>query len=107
MELQDVPQLLRENLHALTTQFQRIPGSAMLIRYVQSSYQDDPVRSAIELVLVLFFVRYLLAPSYSTKEKGFVKLSEEVSSGPRRGCDGDAVGGEGLRGEDDEEGIEE
>jgi 1,3-beta-glucan synthase len=30
-------------------------------------------------VLVIFFVRYLLSPSYSTKDGNFVKLTEEVS----------------------------
>ena len=55
----------------------RIPGSSVVLRYIRSSYQDDPVRSAIELLLCLFAVRYLLAPSYST-DKRVVKLSEEV-----------------------------
>ena len=50
----------------------------MLIRYIQSSYQDDPVRSAIELILVIFFIRYLLAPSYATHTGNFVTLTEEV-----------------------------
>lgn len=50
----------------------------MLVRYIQSSYQDDPVRSAIELILVIFFIRYLLAPSYPTNTGNFVTLSEEV-----------------------------
>lgn len=58
--------------------FQKIPGSAVLIRYVRSSYQNDPVRSAIELVLVIFFIRYLLAPSYSTSKQNFIKLREDV-----------------------------
>ncbi|VUC34574.1 unnamed protein product [Clonostachys rosea] len=57
--------------------FQKIPGSAVLMRYVQSSYQNDPVRSAIELVLVLFFVRYLMSPSYRTDKQNFVKLRED------------------------------
>ena len=56
--------------------FQQVPGSAMLIRYIRSSYQDDPVRSAIELVLVLFFVRYLIKPSYSTHRQNYVSLTE-------------------------------
>ncbi len=56
----------------------KLPGSAIFIRYVRSSYQNDPVRSAVELFLFLFFVRYLLAPSYSTQKKGMVKLTEEV-----------------------------
>lgn len=52
----------------------------MIVRYIQSSYQNDPVRSAIELVLVLFFIRYLMSPSYSTHKQNFVKLQEGVRS---------------------------
>jgi serine palmitoyltransferase len=63
-------------------QFQKIPGSAIFLRYVKSSYQNDPIRSAVELFLVLFAIRYLLAPKYSTKQ-GVVRLSDEVS--PKRG----------------------
>ena len=64
--------------HAASEQFHKIPGSAIFLRYVKSSYQNDPVRSAVELFLVLFAIRYLLAPKYSTKPN-YVKLSEEVS----------------------------
>ena len=62
---------------AVSSQFEKIPGSAILARYIKSSYQNDPVRSAVELFLVLCAVRYLLAPKYSTKPN-YVKLSEEV-----------------------------
>jgi len=79
MELQDAQNLIDKSINEITTRFQKVPGSAMLIRYIQSSYQNDPVRSAIELILVVFFVRYLLAPSYSTHRQNFVTLSEEVS----------------------------
>ena len=64
-------------------EFQKLPGSAILLRYVRSSYQHDPVRSAVELFLVLFAIRYLLAPKYSTKPH-YVTLSEEVSGLPRK-----------------------
>ena len=89
MEFQDAQQFVVHSINEITNRFQKVPGSAMLIRYIQSSYQDDPVRSAIELILVIFFIRYLLAPSYSTHKGNFVKLTEEVSpSGhPRRGRD--------------------
>jgi hypothetical protein len=78
MDLQDAQNMIQHSIDEITTRFQKVPGSAMLIRYIQSSYQNDPVRSAIELVLVVFFVRYLLAPSYSTHRQNFVTLSEEV-----------------------------
>jgi hypothetical protein len=80
MEFQDAQQMVARYINEITSTFQKLPGSAMLIRYIQSSYQDDPVRSAIELVLVIFFVRYLLAPSYSTHNGNFVKLTEEVGA---------------------------
>ena len=65
-------------LRSATQQFHRLPGSAILLRYIQSSYQNDPVRSALELFLVIFAISYLLAPKYSTKP-GKVVLSEDVS----------------------------
>lgn len=79
MEFQDAQKLIVRSVNEITNTFQKVPGSAMLIRYIQSSYQDDPVRSAIELVLVIFFIRYLLSPSYAPRTGNFVKLTEEVS----------------------------
>lgn len=63
-------------LNTVSEQFHKIPGSAIFLRYVQSSYQNDPIRSAVELFLVLFAIRYLLAREYSTKP-GKVRLTEE------------------------------
>lgn len=57
--------------------FQRIPGSSIVVRYIRSSYQNDPIRSLFELFLLLFAVRYLLAPSYSTKKGKLVPLTED------------------------------
>jgi 1,3-beta-glucan synthase len=79
MEFQDAQKFAMRSINEVTMAFQKLPGSAMLIRYIQSSYQDDPVRSAIELVLVIFFIRYLASPSYATHKGNFVKLTEEVS----------------------------
>ncbi|WEW60601.1 serine palmitoyltransferase component [Emydomyces testavorans] len=76
MDLHETQRALLACLRELATQFQRVPGSAIFLRYVKSSYQNDPVRSAVELFLFLFAVRYLLAPKYSTKPN-FVTLSEE------------------------------
>ncbi|KAK3319795.1 pyridoxal phosphate-dependent transferase [Cercophora scortea] len=76
MELHEVQTHLTEWLSEAASAFQKVPGSAVLIRYVRSSYQNDPVRSAIELILVIFFIRYLLAPSYSTSKQNFIKLTE-------------------------------
>lgn len=78
MDLDDAQKLLATASSVVTTSFQKVPGSAVIVRYVQSSYQNDPIRSAIELVLVIFFVRYLLSPSYSTHKQNFVQLNEDV-----------------------------
>ncbi|KAL9088521.1 MAG: hypothetical protein Q9159_003087, partial [Coniocarpon cinnabarinum] len=78
MDWHEIPVLVQNSLQDLAWQAQKIPGSAIAVRYVKSSYQNDPVRSAIELFLFLFALRYLLAPSYSVKkDKGYVKLSED------------------------------
>ena len=82
MDVQDVQKLVLSGLHVACSAFQQLPGSAVIIRYVQSSYQNDPIRSAFELVLVIFFVRYLLSPSYSTHNQNFVKLTEDVGGAP-------------------------
>ncbi|KAK3485296.1 pyridoxal phosphate-dependent transferase [Neurospora hispaniola] len=77
MELQELQTHLTEWLNEAIAAFQKVPGSAVLIRYVRSSYQNDPVRSAIELVLVIFFIRYLMAPAYSTSKQNFIKLTDD------------------------------
>lgn len=77
MELDALQTRLSEVLDQAHVAFQKMPGSAVLGRYIQSSYQNDPVRSAIELVLVLFFIRYLMSPSYSTHKRNYVKLRED------------------------------
>ncbi|KAK1767287.1 putative serine palmitoyltransferase [Phialemonium atrogriseum] len=77
MDLHELQSQLALWLDEASYIFQKVPGSAVLIRYVRSSYQNDPVRSAIELVLVIFFIRYLLSPSYSTSKQNFIKLRED------------------------------
>ena len=78
MDIHDAHEHLLRFLSELSIQFQRVPGSAIFLRYVKASYQNDPVRSAVELFLLIFFVRYLLAPKYSTQKQNYVQLSDEV-----------------------------
>lgn len=74
MEFDEARALVSSWGHQAATAFQKVPGSAVLLRYIRSSYQNDPIRSAIELILVIFFIRYLLSPSYSTSKQNYVKL---------------------------------
>lgn len=75
--------LLSSILTLLTTILHRIPGSPILVRYIKSSYQDDPWRSFLEVLLVAFAFRTLF--SRRTRGEGEGKgliLSEKVSRGP-------------------------
>ena len=63
---------------SFSTSVMRIPGSKVAVRYIRSSYQNDPIRSFIELCLVFFVVRYLMKPKYSV-EKNQLKLTDRVS----------------------------
>lgn len=82
MDLQYAQNWLNDILNEVSIQFQKVPGSAIFLRYVKSSYQNDPVRSAVELFLVLFAIRYLLSPKYSTQKKSYVTLSDEACAIP-------------------------
>jgi serine palmitoyltransferase len=77
MELDTLQARLGDIIEQASVYFHKVPGSAVFLRYIKSSYQNDPVRSAIEAVLLLFFVRYLLSPSYSTHKQNYVKLRED------------------------------
>ena len=78
MDLHHALVFLNSTIDEVSTKFRRVPGSSILLRYVKNSYQNDPIRSVVELCLFLFAVRYLLAPRYSTKQKS-MDLTEEVS----------------------------
>lgn len=77
MDLHEIQGQLAFMLHEASDAFQKVPGSAVLIRYVQASYQNDPIRSVFELFLLIFFIRYLMSPSYSTNDSNYVKLTED------------------------------
>lgn len=72
--------VLTATLHSLERTFHRLPGSPILVRYIKSSYQNDPWRSLLELFLVAFAVRTLLKGRTRGEGEGknWVKLSEKV-----------------------------
>ncbi|KAK0527875.1 serine palmitoyltransferase component [Tilletia horrida] len=69
---------LSSALHSASGLFEAIPGSQVVARYVASSYQNDPFRSLLELALLAFAIRTLLASRTRGQGSGsnFVKLSE-------------------------------
>ncbi|KAK9457026.1 pyridoxal phosphate-dependent transferase [Dipodascopsis uninucleata] len=76
MTIHDTLVYINTTYESISAQFNRIPGSAIVLRYVKSSYQNDPIRSFLELCLFLFAVRYFLASKYSYSKKDFIKLSD-------------------------------
>jgi hypothetical protein len=60
--------------------FFRIPGSVVLLRYIKSSHQNDPGRTLLEVILIIFAVRTLLQSRTRADRSGsnFVQLTEAV-----------------------------
>ena len=73
-------------VYTLSDLFHRIPGSPILLRYIKSSYQNDPYRSVLEVLLVAFALRTILQRRTRDEGEGksFVKLSEKASLLVRR-----------------------
>lgn len=73
--------LLSTSLSTIESTFYKIPGSQVVARYVKSSHQNDPGRTVLELILVLFAIRTLLQSRTRTDRTGkhFISFSEKVS----------------------------
>lgn len=74
--LQDFGVLVNSTVEGAVKQVSKLPGSSILLRYIKSSYQNDPIRSLFEALLVLFAIRYFLASKYSTSKDNAVVLEE-------------------------------
>ncbi|KAI0752652.1 serine palmitoyltransferase [Daedaleopsis nitida] len=61
------------------TNFFKIPGSAVVARYVQSSHQNDPGRTLLELILIIFAIRTLLQSRTRSDQSGkhFIKFDKK------------------------------
>lgn len=78
---------LAYSLSRLESTFYQIPGSAVVARYVKSSHQNDPGRTILELILVIFAVRTLLQSRTRGDKQGkhFIQFSEKVCP-PKCNC---------------------
>lgn len=68
---------LTYSLSVAQNTFNAIPGSAIVARYVKSSYKNDPGRTVLELILFIFAIRTLLQNRTRAK-KDLIKLSDKV-----------------------------
>ncbi|KLO06517.1 serine palmitoyltransferase [Schizopora paradoxa] len=77
--LQHVAAFLAYALAAAEDVFFKIPGSHVVARYVKSSHQNDPGRSVLELILIIFAIRTLLQSRTRADNSGknFVKYTEQ------------------------------
>jgi len=57
--------------------FQNVPGSAVIQRYVKSSHQNDPGRTILEFILLIFAIRTLFQ-SKTRADKHFIRFSDKV-----------------------------
>ena len=69
---------------AIPHAFQAVPGRDIVMRYIQSSYQDDPIRSLLELILFIYAVRTILQSRTRGANSNFVKLSDQVRGNDAR-----------------------
>jgi serine palmitoyltransferase len=56
----------------------KIPGSEMFYKYCVSSYQNDPFRLCLELLLVLFMIWYFVAKRYSPTSTEVILTEKEI-----------------------------
>jgi serine palmitoyltransferase len=71
-------------LEILEAGFHKIPGSQVLARYVKSSHQNDPGRTLLEVILLIFAIRTLLQSRTRADNSGkhFIQFSEKVHMCP-------------------------
>lgn len=71
---------LSYSLESLEAGFYKIPGSQVLARYVKSSHQNDPGRTLLEVILLIFAIRTLLQSRTraDNSSKHFIQFSEKV-----------------------------
>ncbi|KAL6302281.1 serine palmitoyltransferase [Sparassis latifolia] len=67
------------SLSTLETTFSKIPGSAVVARYVKSSHQNDPGRTLLEVILIIFAIRTLLQSRTRADHSGkhFIQFDEK------------------------------
>jgi serine palmitoyltransferase len=72
--------ILSQSLTTLESGFNKLPGSAVFLRYVKSSHQNDPGRTILELILLIFAFWTLLQSRTRSDRTGthFIKFNDKV-----------------------------
>jgi serine palmitoyltransferase len=69
--------IFQRYLHHSLQFVESIPGGPIIVRYIKSSHKNDPIRTLLELALLVFAIRYITTSRSSLKKKDFVKLSKQ------------------------------
>ncbi|RIB16165.1 pyridoxal phosphate-dependent transferase [Gigaspora rosea] len=64
--LNDLFVFLNSTITDISIVYSRIPGSGILLKYIKNSHQNDPFRTFLEALLVLFAIIYLFTKRYRT-----------------------------------------
>lgn len=54
----------------------RVPGGPIILRYIKSSYRNDPIRSLFELFLILFATHYFFSAKKKENKSDLLTLSK-------------------------------
>ncbi|KAJ3411783.1 serine palmitoyltransferase component [Chytridiales sp. JEL 0842] len=57
--------------------YSAIPGSSVAYKYIKASHQNDPLRTALEGLLVVFMIWYFFMKKYKPENKNDVVLTEK------------------------------
>ncbi|CCM05479.1 uncharacterized protein FIBRA_07700 [Fibroporia radiculosa] len=70
--------LVSHSVEVIETNFYKLPGSAVIARYVRESHRDDPGRTLLEVILIIFAIRTLLQSRThgESQSKHFIKFDE-------------------------------
>ena len=58
--------------------YQYIPLADVIVRYIKNSYQNDPFRIALELLLLLFALKYLTSKRYKPDTNDVQLTNDEI-----------------------------
>ncbi|RHZ82777.1 hypothetical protein Glove_103g270 [Diversispora epigaea] len=65
---------LNTTLTNISIFYSRIPGSGILLKYIKNSHQNDPFRTVLEVMLLVFGIIYLYKNKYRT-DNSFIELT--------------------------------
>ena len=55
-----------------------VPGSKVVVKYISASYQNDPLRSALELALIIFMIWFIFMNKRRPDNTGYIEFTEKV-----------------------------